>query len=228
MKIKSAFSKLITNKYVLNIVLIISFINIIGYLMYQRLDVVIFFILLSFLISRFTNNMIIVLGVSLILVNLFAMKKNVEGLENNTSEENKDNKDKKNIIEDHIKNPVNNSSLPTIPQSNESFEVGRGKKSGQYNIDYASTVEDAYDELNKIIGGDGMKRLTNDTQGLIKQQMELTKAMEGMKPLMENMGPLLKQAESLLGSMDQKSLGSISEMAKKFTAGSNINTNNIV
>ena len=32
----------------------------------------------------------------------------------------------------------------------ESFEVGRNKK-GKYDIDYASTIEDAYDELNKII-----------------------------------------------------------------------------
>ena len=54
----------------------------------------------------------------------------------------------------------------------EDFEVGR-RKNGAAKIDYASTIEDAYDDLNKILGSDGIKRLTDDTQGLMKQQMEL-------------------------------------------------------
>ena len=57
--------------------------------------------------------------------------------------------------------------------TDESFEVGRAKRGGGYNIDYASTIEDAYDELNKIIGGDGIQKLTGDTQNLMKQQMQL-------------------------------------------------------
>ena len=82
----------------------------------------------------------------------------------------------------------------------ESFEVGRSKKnSNGYNIDYASTIEDAYDQLNNILGSDGIKQLTNDTQGLMKQHMQLAESMKQMGPMIQGMAPLMKQAQGLLG-----------------------------
>ena len=125
-------------------------------------------------------------------------------------------------IEDDTKtnNTVNNNS--TNKQTEESFEVGRNKK-GKYDIDYASTIEDAYDELNKIIGGDGIKKLTGDTQNLMKQQMQLAEAMKSMGPLVEQMGPLMQsvgpmieQAKGIMGSGGNN----IADLAKNFTAGS--------
>lgn len=87
----------------------------------------------------------------------------------------------------------------------ESFQSA-GSRKGQYDIDYAATIEDAYDELNKIIGGDGIQKLTADTQQLMNQQLQLTKAMQGfapmidqIKPLMESVAPLMKQAKTLMG-----------------------------
>jgi hypothetical protein len=102
----------------------------------------------------------------------------------------------------------------------EHFEVGRGKKNSKgYNIDYASTVEDAYDELNKILGSDGIKRLTSDTQNLMKQQLQLAESMKGMQPLIAGMAPLMQQAQGLLGSMGEKgNLGNLADIAKKFNA----------
>ena len=226
MKLNATISKILANKYLLYIIYIISLFNIIGYLVYGKIDIVILFLLLAFLTSKFSKKMVIVLGLPLFLVNLFAMKNNyMEGLENN----NKDKESKKEMTPEELKktvDKVNNTKsdivVPPYTESeeevDESFEVGR-KKKGNYEIDYASTVEEAYDELNKIIGGDGMQKLTGDTQNLIKQQMELTKAMEGMAPLIQGMAPLLNQAKGLLGSMDNGNLGSIADMAKKFTAG---------
>ncbi|NBX39582.1 MAG: hypothetical protein EBR54_09285 [Flavobacteriia bacterium] len=79
-------------------------------------------------------------------------------------------------------------------------------------IDYAATVEDAYGDLNKILGGDGIKRLTDDTQKLMSQQMQLADAMK-------NMGPLLSQAKDMLKGFDFKELGGIANIAKSFGAG---------
>jgi hypothetical protein len=76
-------------------------------------------------------------------------------------------------------------------------------------IDYASTVEDAYGDLNKILGGDGIKRLTDDTQKLMGQQMKLAEAMKSMTPL-------LSQAKSLMAGFDMKQFGDITAMAKQF------------
>lgn len=78
-------------------------------------------------------------------------------------------------------------------------------------IDYASTVEDAYGDLNKLLGSDGIKRLTDDTQKLMGQQMQLAEAMKSMTPL-------LSQAKSLMAGFDMKQFGDITAMAKQFGA----------
>ena len=87
------------------------------------------------------------------------------------------------------------------PKVAEKFEVGRKKGKGSYDIDYASTVEDAYDELNKIIGSDGIQRLTKDTQGLMNQQLELTKAMKDMGPRVDKIEPMMGQLQSMMAGM---------------------------
>jgi len=120
---------------------------------------------------------------------------------------------------DVVMNSTNDSADFANGGTDESFEVGRVKRGGGgYNVDYASTVEDAYDELNKIIGGDGIKRLTNDTQNLMKQQLQLADAMKGMGPLIENMAPLMEQAQGLLKGMGtgKDGLGDIMKMAEQF------------
>ena len=84
-----------------------------------------------------------------------------------------------------------------------------GTNKRRNRIDYAATVEDAYGDLNKILGGDGIKRLTEDTQKLMSQQMQLADAMK-------NMGPLLSQAKDMLKGFDFKELGGIANLAKSF------------
>ena len=110
---------------------------------------------------------------------------------------------------------------PNKTDVDESFEVGRNKKGNKgYNIDYASTVEDAYDELNKILGSDGIKRLTSDTQNLMKQQMKLAESMKSMEPLIAGMAPIMKQAEGLLGSLGENgNMGNLANIAKQFSGG---------
>jgi hypothetical protein len=85
-----------------------------------------------------------------------------------------------------------------------------GSNKRRNRIDYAATVEDAYGDLNKILGGDGIKRLTEDTQQLMNQQVQLADAMK-------NMGPLLEQAKGMLQGFDFKQLGGIADIAKNFT-----------
>jgi len=78
----------------------------------------------------------------------------------------------------------------------ESFEVGAKNKTQMGSrIDYSSTVEQAYDNLDKILGSDGIQRLTGDTQKLMEQQMKLAEAMK-------NMGPLLENANSMLNTIN--------------------------
>lgn len=65
------------------------------------------------------------------------------------------------------------------------------KGSSANRIDYASTLEQAYDNIETIIGEDGVRGLTDQTKSLMNQQKEL---MNNMK----EMGPLLKSAEGFM------------------------------
>ena len=234
MKLKSTVSKILTNKWVLNIVSLIALFNVIGYMIMGNFNNVIFFILLAVLVRYFSKNMIIVLGTPLLLVNLFAMKNgSFEGMENNsgsTSTDASGNNTTSKVLDKVLKDKNNTTPiLPGTEQDNsnvvsstdaktEDFEVGRPKNGGS-KIDYASTIEDAYDDLNKILGSDGIKRLTDDTQGLMKQQMELAKSMESMAPLVQGMMPMIEKMKGMMNSMDggNEGLSSVMDMAKKLT-----------
>jgi hypothetical protein len=252
MNLKANISKILSSSILLRTVFILSLFNIIGYLVYGNFNAIIFFVLVAGLVKYFSRNMILILGIPLFVVNLFVMGKSVkEGMENSNSNSNSSNSNSRsnsttnttsqdasgNTLQSTIQKINEKAStkqgLPITPiddtSSNntsknvaeESFEVGRNKK-GKYDIDYASTIEDAYDELNKIIGGDGIQKLTGDTQNLMKQQLQLAEAMksmgplvEQMGPLMESVGPMLEQAKGIMGSGSNN----IADLAKNFTAG---------
>jgi uncharacterized membrane protein len=239
MKFKEIMSKILSNKLVLNITLVLAILNIIGLIVMNDFTTVVYFILFALLMTYLSKNMIIVLGLPLIIINLFNLNRK-EGMENNDSDEKdaakeqakkraqskgKEIKTDMTMEEDNndestSNESTSNESTNNEPTSDESFEVGRTKKGG-YNIDYAATVESAYDDLNKILGGDGIKSLTDDTQKLMKQQLQLTESMKSMEPFIKNMAPMLQQAQGILGSMNNKEngLGNIMEMAKKMSGG---------
>lgn len=246
MKIPKSFSKMLENKYVLYFVLVVTLINLLGYMMLGNFNAIIFFILAAFLTANFSKNMIVVLSIPLILTSVFMVGKAVkEGFEEmkpiderikDIDKEIKEKQDKMNTIinegvntdddkkmlkelRDDIDN-LNKKKEKLLAEKNEKKDDKKGDKKDETptekmstmykkenRIDYASTVEDAYDDLNKILGGNGIKQLTDDTQNLMKQQLQLADAMKSMTPLME-------QAQSLLKGFDMKSLSSLAGLTK--------------
>lgn len=216
MNLRASLSSLLTNKYVLNIVFFVSVLNVIGYVIYRNYEAVTYFVLIGLTMAYFSKNMIIILGVPLILVNFFLMgkRKVYEGLENKVTSGEKAVEDQKEFADVVSASKSDKGTKEDDVKGKEKFEVGR--KKGQYNIDYASTIEDAYDDLNKIIGGEGIQRLTADSQRLMQQQQQLAKAMEGMGPLIEKMAPMLEGAQSMLKSVGGgESLSKVVEGLKK-------------
>ena len=198
MNLQKSFSKFLVNPLALKVVSAISIINFLGYLILGNTTAVIYFILIGLIVSYFSKNMVLILGVPLLLVNLFAAgKKTAEGFDKMKNEGATTMDKKKTDGHDSMKEEVKKEK-----KKDEPFEVGRKKNKGSYNIDYASTVEDAYDELNKIIGGDGIKRLSQDTQGLMKQQLQLTEAMSEMQPMINQMGPLMDRVQTMMGGLN--------------------------
>lgn len=239
MKLNSTVSNILTNKWVLNIISLLALFNVIGYMVMGNFNNVVFFIILAVLVRNFSKNMIIVLGTPLLIVNLFAMRNGTfEGMENKSDSETDKTSDKsvdkKEVAKKAIQNKQSSGS-PMLPGTDspdsdivsaeaakkEDFEVGR-RKNGASKIDYASTIEDAYDDLNKILGSDGIKRLTDDTQGLMKQQMQLAESMKAMTPLVQGMMPMIEQMKGMMKTMDTKEgLGGVMEIAKKLTNSTN-------
>ena len=246
MKIPHVLHNLLTNKIVLNIVCVLSALNLIGYLAMGKITAILFFIVLAILITQFNKNMIIVLGVPLILVNLFVAKgySFVEGAETmggdngttKTSDSKAMSQDQKDTIKKvaqkaqdkktasgAVMTPLESTSDTTTDSSpdtmDESFEVGRAKRRGAGpQIDYAATVEDAYDNLNSILGGEGIQKLTGDTQKLMQQQMQLAESMTAMKPMIDSLGPMMKQAQGMmsgLGGKNGEGMEGLMEMASK-------------
>jgi len=237
---------MLENKYVLYFVLVVTLVNLLGYMMLGNFNAIIFFILAAFLTANFSKNMIVVLSIPLILTSVFMVGKAVkEGFEEmkpideRIKDINKEIKEKQDKVDELIKAGINtdddkkklkdlNNEIDDLNKKKEKLlteknekkddkksdkkdETPTEKMSTMYKkenrIDYASTVEDAYDDLNKILGGNGIKQLTDDTQNLMKQQLQLADAMKSMTPLME-------QAQNLLQGFDMKSLSSLAGLTK--------------
>lgn len=236
MNINSTIKKILSNKWVLNIVSIIALLNIIGYLILGNINIIAYFIVFAILVRYFSDNMILVLGVPLILSNLLALRKDLyEGMDNRDAVDKTTTATnpvvKKNVVnqkkgtvdlttEDKAAVKAHNDKTDNNKVGKQGFEAGRNKKS--YDIDYASTVEDAYDELNNILGSDGIQRLTSDTQNLMKQQLQLTDAMKSMAPLINQIQPMVKNLQGMMGQMGDgnSSLGGMMDLAKKLSGQS--------
>ncbi len=185
---------LLQNKYVLYLVLFIAITNILGYLAIEDFRSLMVFIAVAALASHFSKNMIVVLGSALIGTNvLYASSRMREGYENK----------KKKKKGDEITKAMKENREPMAvsegkPDKVELEEVEEDVEVKTPRVDYAATMEIAYDNLNKMLGEGGMKNLTKDTKGLMDQQKELMKQLKDFAPLMEQAGNMLDQ----LGGMD--------------------------
>tara|TARA_B100001989_G_scaffold188640_1_gene137984 strand:+ start:1426 stop:2016 length:591 start_codon:yes stop_codon:yes gene_type:complete len=187
-----------------------------------------FFILTAFVTSLFTKNMILVLGGSIALTNTFMICKvvkekftggyEVEGMKNkkegNENEEKKKEKKEENTEEKKKEEGTTTENL-TSHEDNDKEEEFTGFRKNNNQLDYAATVENAYGDLDKILGSDGIKNLTRDTERLMKEQQKLGKVME-------NMGPMVGQVKEMMKSMGG-SKGMEAMMAK---AGEKLNFGN--
>ena len=222
---------LTTNKYVLYLVAFVALINLLGYMAMGKNICVLLFILIAVITSYFSKNMIFVLAVPTFLVGFFAvcdavksvqegMKGKQEGIDDPPPPEDgegepsdcdfckEENPDWEETGECDDRCAAEEGFAPKASEGTGAQGKGKqgyrnaGKKGDR--IDYASTLEDAYSNLNKMIGKDGIKNLTRDTKALMKQQVELANAMKGMQPL-------IGQAKEMMNSLGE--FGDLNKMA---------------
>jgi hypothetical protein len=173
-----------------NLVYFLTAINLLGYIIHNSAYSLVFFGLVAFAIYFYVPKWSVALIVAILLTNIFVpgrchrhASSHKEGMENKEQREK--------------------------GQLSDSAKIQK-EKTPPPRVDYASTVQGAYKDLTKILGSEGIKNLTSDTQQLMSQQMELAKAMEGM-------APLLQSAKSMLEGFDMKNLNGLSDLAKQLT-----------
>ena len=269
-------SQLLTNKYFLYFIVFLAVSNVLGYLVTNKINAVIFFALICLLMANFSKNMVVVLIVAIIATNLLMVNgKMREGLENATDMTDEEKQAIKAEVQQDvqaIKNkrastaaaPVSSttttdpstmdttdttdttdpSTTTTTAMPNAAALKGRlqakqgtadttvdttvdegfapagvgqsGNKRGAIGgpakpsrIDYATTLEDAYDNLDKILGAGGMKNLSADTEKLMNQQKKLFESMNSMMPL-------VGKAQDMLKGFDMDKIGKLANMTSSF------------
>lgn len=237
MKYPKTITKFLNNKMVFYVVCFFAIANVLGYLFLGNFAGVFIFLLVGSITYLFNKNKTMVLLVPLLVTSLFMMGKTVkEGLENAEKKEHKmksagkKSADKTPSDKKKLEPTSNSSGIITGPMDDTSMEKsdlepepnvaqtdGMSNKKGgsQWNknrIDHAATIEEAYGNLSDILGSEGIKGLTSDTQKLMKQQMQLAEAMKGMMPVVE-------QAQNMMKGLDLKSFNikGLADMAKQFS-----------
>jgi hypothetical protein len=216
---KFDIKSLLRDKNVLYIVAFLAATNVLSYLMAGNYESIVFFGVVGYLATYYSKNMIVILLISMLATNLILgtrmLKRNVEAMDNKRKEEVKEE-------EETPSHPFSGDSSPgkiTSEQmlSNKNAKATKTKEKMQPNIDYAATLEQAYDNLDNLIGQDGIKKMGEQTERLASKQKELMQNIEAM-------APMLQKAGSLLESMPLEGLGNLQNTvnnALKKISGSN-------
>lgn len=210
---------LLKDKNVLYVVMFVSVANFFVYLLTHNWTASIIFILITYLTTYFSKNMIVVLlsalvGTNMIIASRMVGRK-IEAMTTRDGGDESGNDGGKSDGNDDV-----NASGNINGKSNG--KNGAPKKKETYtnksDINYAATLENAYDNLDNLIGKDGIDKMSTDTAKLVSQQNKLLKNLENMAPLLENAGKLLNSMPVDSINKIQSSLGGLMGNLKGISA----------
>jgi hypothetical protein len=194
--------------------LVLAVANLFGFLMSKNLNAIVMLLLVGFVTSYFSRNMIVVLMVSMIVTNtingtrsmiLFRegmenKNKKKEGFEDGDDDEEEDKKEKK--------DGMSNLSPASLDEEASSSK----KRSNKPKVDYAGTLEAAYDNLDNLLSSDALKNMSSDTQRLAEKQKSLMGNIKKLEPMMQ-------KATAMLDGLDMKGMqGMIQSLSKNMSS----------
>ena len=218
--------KLLNDKNVLYVVFVLAILNLLGYLVVQNTEAVAFFLIVGFLTTYFSKNMIVVLIVSMVATSLFTATKTSyrsvkEGMSTSQKQETKDSiksnmeqkkqdiKEKNQSAQSAQSAQANQTSEPDNTSNEEEVEELTVVSKGKNYIDLPSTLSEAYNNLQKTVGEGGVKELTTQTESLLNQQKQLMDNITTMQPFLET-------AQSFMDKLDLSSLDGIGDLLSNF------------
>ena len=222
-------NKLINNRITLFFVAALAFISLYIHIVNSNFSAVLLFFLTCGLVYCFTKNMTLVLGASFIVTtiaymtaNLFGFREGLAGKEpaepseeeieakidkalkkNKVDTDDTDDADDTDDTEDKKKKaPFGNQKLSPALFNTPS------KKNVEQQLGKATEAEQAYDNLEKIMGTEKINSISTETKDLIKQQNDLIKQLKTMTPALNN-------AMASLGGLDLNKLTGMFNSATK-------------
>lgn len=214
---KMKLNKILQSKFLLYVVAIIALVYVVQLLNEGNNNLVAVFVVIALLSSYFSKNMIVNLGIAIVATILVGSANilqegfdDKEGMGHNKKEGlrekqayilNVDDECVKASKEDCAEGECYTNNKCTekfgqrsVPKSTPASVDGKPEKPGD-RIDYASTLELAYDNLQDMLGEGGVKGLTDETKRLVSQQQNLMESLKTMTPVLKTAKKTLEQME---------------------------------
>lgn len=222
MKLKA----LLANRTTLYVVLAITVASLFGYIVNQRTNALLFFVMTGYLTTFFTKNMAIVMLVPLFLTNfVFSANSFREGLEGKNGkaekpveEDGEEEVEEEEVVEEEEpveeqpvempKNdkPKNNGKKPNAVKKPTSGDFKPNKE-----LDVKKTKDMSFSVFEKALDNGTIDKLNGDMDSMVDKHEKLEKMIENMSPLIDKAGNLLEKINgggmSNLGGMVEKMSG---------------------
>jgi len=203
------------NKYVLKFLIFMAIVNVLGYVALEEFNSMALFIVMILLSRYFSKNTSINILIAIIVTSCFTLNNKVrEGFKEKEKSTSKKENKKETVVpickkdEKMVKGECKkrtgfkNNVPPSSPAAVNNNEEGE--------IDVAAQMEDAYVNLNKMMGDGAMKSMASETKKLVNQQQDLMNTLHSMTPT-------LNKAKETLDNLDLPDMEQMTGILKKFT-----------
>jgi len=222
-KPEMSMNYLLKSRNVLYVVLFLSVANLFSYLMMKQLDAVAFFIIIGFLTTYFSKNMIIIMLTAVVstffLVQIKMLGNVQEGMTEGNNSEEEDKPEKEEEEEEEEEDAVNGLSTPEIPIT----EVQRSKITAAKKPLTGGPSKERYTEKKKQTDGFAQKlspanynQSDDDTMPNKKPKFDYADTVESaydnldkllssdaIKNMADDTGRLAEKQQQLMGHMDK-------------------------
>ena len=229
-------SKLLTNKYFLYFIVFLASTNVLGYIVTNKINAIIFFILVSILTHQFSKNMAVILLVAIIATNfLMANKRMREGLEGQTTSTPDNSTSNKTTgltqntlnkitnvdpeIADAIPSVQNDQTSPSLDPNNQDLNktstetnapMGVGssmsKKQSSKTSEHFGPRLDYAKTIEQSYQHLDQLLGSDSIQQLTSDTKKLMSQQQNLFNTMQQMAPMIEGAKNMLGGFDIKGL----------------------
>ena len=241
-KLPPKLDNLVRDRNVLRAVVVLAVLNLMGYIIVRDLDAVIFFLIVGFLSSYFTKNMVIVMAIAMIATNFLVIGRNrvqivhaVEGMASGagrkkTADDEGAGEAGTGDVEKAVAKKVAGGAsggakgVKVSPSKKRSGGSSGAKVNDMEDdeddvgdLDHGATMEAAYDNIDKLLNSDAIKNMSTDTQKLADRQAKLMEQMQTITPMVEQS---MKTLDKLGGAESMTTMmNGLNNIMSKFGGG---------